>query len=53
MRAYLEACQALDGASTDSDVLERAEVKSMAGMVLRQRLTEAGWTAPTRQRSST
>jgi hypothetical protein len=53
MKAYLDACSAAERASSDSDVLDRSEAKSMAGMALRQRLSEAGWSAPTRQRTST
>jgi hypothetical protein len=52
MRAYLEACKALDTATDDADVLLHSDAKSMAGMSLRKRLVELGWTAPSRQRSS-
>lgn len=53
MKDYLDACTRLDSAGTDSEVLERSEAKSMAAMSLRKRLSEAGWAAPSRQRTST
>ena len=50
-RAYLRSVDALAGAAVDTDekaVLEAADAKRLAELVLRSRLTEAGW-APTRR----
>ena len=50
MRAFLDSSQKLDEASTVGsearNLLDLAEAKSVAAMVLRRRLTELGWTAP-------
>jgi anti-sigma factor RsiW len=50
MRAYLDACDALDQASAASDadreLLDRADTKTLTEMVLRQQLQRVGWTAP-------
>ena len=52
MRAYLDAAEQLDAAnavgSGARDLLDLAEAKSIAAMVLRRRLTSLGWTAPAR-----
>ena len=53
VRAYADACAALESAADDAQVLALSDLKSLAGMQLRKRLVDAGWTAPTRQRSST
>lgn len=53
VRAYADACAALESAQDDAQVLALSDLKSLAGMQLRKRLVDAGWTAPTRQRSST
>ena len=50
MRTFLETSQQLEDASTVGSqarsLLDLAEAKSIAAMVLRRRLTELGWTAP-------
>lgn len=53
MRAYLDACATADRAAGEDEIMTSSEAKSMAGMMLRQRLTEAGWHAPTSQRTNT
>jgi hypothetical protein len=53
MRAFLDAAAALDAATDDAEVLRRSDEKSLAGMSLRKRLLELGWSAPTVQRSTT
>ena len=45
-RAYLRSVDALAGAAGDTDekaMLEAADAKRLAELVLRSRLTEAGW----------
>ena len=53
MRAFIEANDALRKADEASQLIELSEAKSMAGMVVRKRLAELGWSAPVRQRTST
>ena len=57
MRAYLDAAGKLDDASTvgsePRNLLDLAEAKSIAAMVLRRRLTELGWTAPAKADAET
>lgn len=53
MRAFVEANDALSKADEASALIELSEAKSMAGMSLRKRLAELGWSAPVRQRTST
>jgi hypothetical protein len=53
MRTYLEACDALDKATDDTEVVGRSDAKRLAGLALRQRLVAQGWTAPLAQRSRT
>ena len=53
MRAFVQASAALDAASGDVEVLNRSEAKALAGMSLRKRLLELGWTAPSTQRTRT
>lgn len=53
MRAYLHACTSLAAAGDEAEILNRSDAKSMAGLSLRKRLVELGWTAPARQRTST
>jgi hypothetical protein len=53
MRAFVAANDALDQAQEASQVIELSEAKSMAGMAVRKRLSELGWSAPVRQRTST
>ena len=46
-RAYLRSVDALAGAAVDTDekaLLEAADAKRLAELVLRSRLSEAGWT---------
>lgn len=54
MRAYLRAVEALASAAADVDekaMLEAADTKRLAELVLRSRLTESGW-ALTRRHSA-
>jgi hypothetical protein len=53
MRAYLDACTSLAASADDADVLQRSDAKSVAGLQLRKRLVDLGWTAPSTQRTST
>ncbi|MFL6240030.1 MAG: hypothetical protein ACJ735_11130 [Actinomycetes bacterium] len=52
MRTFLDACDALDAASSLSDgdrsreFLDSADAKTLAEMILRQQLERLGWTAP-------
>ena len=50
MQSFLWAAQRLDDAAGDGlgarELLDLAEAKSVAGMELRKRLVELGWTAP-------
>ena len=50
MAAYLEVAGRLDDVASVGgearELLDLAESKAMAGMALRKRLTDAGWTAP-------
>ena len=50
MGAYLEAARRLDETSSMGgearDLLDLAETKTLAGMQLRKRLAELGWSAP-------
>jgi hypothetical protein len=52
MRGYLDAAQRLDEAASlggePRDLLDLAESKAMAGMLLRKALERQGWTAPAR-----
>ena len=52
MRSYVDACAALDSAQDDAQVLSRSDAKSLAGMRLRKKLVELGWTAPEPQRAN-
>lgn len=53
MRAFVAATDALDRADEASQVIQLSEAKSMAGMAVRKRLTELGWSSPARQRATT
>ena len=53
MATYLEACTATAAATDDAELLSRSDVMATAGMSLRKRLVELGWTAPVSQRTST
>ena len=50
MKAYLDVAERLDELSEVGgearDLLDLAETKAIAGMALRKRLADAGWTAP-------
>ena len=50
MKAYLDVADRLDELSSVGgearEVIDLAETKAIAGMALRNRLAEAGWTAP-------
>ena len=48
LRDYARACEALDAATDDAQVLALSDRKSLAALNLRKALTEAGWTAPVR-----
>jgi len=52
MRSFLDAAERLDEASTiggePRELLELAESKAMAGLLLRKALERHGWTAPAR-----
>jgi hypothetical protein len=53
MRSYLEAAERLDEAAgvggQARDLLDLAESKAMAGLILRKALERHGWTAPARE----
>lgn len=52
MRAYLRAVDALAGAAGDVDekaMLEAADAKRLAELVLRSRLSESGWALSRRE----
>ncbi len=53
MRAFLDATTALDAASDEAEVINRSDAKSLAGLTLRKRLLELGWSAPVTQRTTT
>lgn len=57
MRDYLALADRLEAAAADGgsarDLVDLAESKALAGMVLRKRLMELGWSAPVAQRTST
>jgi hypothetical protein len=53
LRQYARACDSLDAASDDAEVLHRSDLKSLAALNLRKALAAAGWSAPTGQRTST
>ena len=51
LRAYARACDALDAATEDGEVLRLSELRTLAALQAREALTRAGWTAPTRSRT--
>ncbi|MEX2289306.1 MAG: hypothetical protein WD794_03150 [Mycobacteriales bacterium] len=57
MTGYLEAAEAFDQASQVGaearTLLDLAEAKAVAGMQLRKRLVELGWSEPEAQRTTT
>ena len=52
LREYARACDALDAATDDGQVLHLSDLKGLAALNLRKALTEAGWSAPARTRTS-
>ncbi|MCW2673227.1 MAG: hypothetical protein JWP14_1816 [Frankiales bacterium] len=52
LRQYVRACDALEAATDDAQVLHLSDLKSLAALNLRKALASAGWTAPTGQRTS-
>jgi hypothetical protein len=46
LRDYARACEALDAAGDDAQVLHLSDMKAIAALNLRKALTNAGWTAP-------
>jgi hypothetical protein len=57
MRDYLSLSDRLAVAASDGeaarDLVDLAESKAVAAMVLRKRLVDLGWTAPVAQRTTT
>jgi hypothetical protein len=53
MTAFVEATMSVEAATEDVEILQLADSKAFAGMVLRKRLIELGWSAPVSQRSTT
>ncbi len=57
MKTYVAAAEAVDRAGADGlddrELLDLAEHKAIAGMAVRKRLGELGWSAPLRERAST
>jgi hypothetical protein len=55
MRSYLRAAERLDEAAglggEPRDLLDLAESKAMAGLMLRKALERHGWTGPSRERA--
>ncbi|MDX6246179.1 MAG: hypothetical protein QOE76_3902 [Frankiales bacterium] len=52
LREYVHAAEALSGIDPQDEprrTLDLAEHKSLAGMAVRRRLTELGWTPPLRR----
>ena len=53
LRQYVRACDALEAATDDAQVLNLSDLKSLAALNLRKALAAAGSSAPTGQRTST
>lgn len=57
MRDYVDAADRLDreaaGAAGSRELLDLSDRKRLAAMVLRRRLEQAGWLAPSPQRTTT
>jgi hypothetical protein len=56
MRTYLDAAAALEDAAAirqPRELVDLAEAKALAGLLLRKRLGDLGFTLPSGQRSST
>ena len=51
-RAFARACDALDAATDDGQLLHLSDMVGLAALNLRKALTDAGWTAPSRTRAS-
>jgi hypothetical protein len=49
LREYVRACDALDRAPDEAQLLHLSDMKSLAALNLRKALTDAGWTAPVGQ----
>jgi hypothetical protein len=52
LRQYVRACDSLDAATDDAQVLHLSDMKALAALNLSKALTDAGWTAPASQRSA-
>ena len=50
-RAYADACAALERAADEAQVLHLSDLKGLAALNLKKALTDAGWSAPVRQRT--
>jgi hypothetical protein len=50
MKAFVAAVTALESATTDAEIMQSSQAKSVAGMTMRKRLEELGWLAPARLR---
>jgi hypothetical protein len=48
----VRACDSLDAATDDAQVLHLSDMKALAALNLSKALTDAGWTAPASQRSA-
>jgi hypothetical protein len=48
LRAFVQACEALEAAADDAQLLHLSDMKALAALNLRKALTDAGWTAPAR-----
>ena len=46
LRDYVRACDALDQAVDDAQLLHLSDMKALAALNLRKALMAAGWTAP-------
>ncbi|MFN2539308.1 MAG: hypothetical protein ABR549_14335 [Mycobacteriales bacterium] len=52
LRNYAKACDALDAATDDAQVLHLSDMKALAALNARKALAAAGWTAPARTSSA-
>jgi hypothetical protein len=53
MTAFVDATAAVESAADDVEIVDFSETRALAGLVLRKRLLELGWSAPVSQRSTT
>ena len=53
LRDFARACDALDAATEDAQVLHLSDMKALAALNLRKALAAAGWKAPDPQRTAT